>query len=152
MEPPIFSIATSASILAPKATSTIWSTPMGARALIRLTSPWSLRTTSWAPAVLAAGSSASSHQHCASSDVAPNMDCAVSRDAGYSKASAFLGRHVLSEGCDMIERNNGELRGRPERAVRLRTVAPHLPTNPFGRYALADLIHPSGPVAVRDNT
>src|SRR5262249_55666036 len=91
------------------------------------------------------------HQYSASSDVAPNMDCAVSRDSGYSKASAFLG-HVLSERCDMIERNNGELRGRPERAVRLRTVAPHLPTNPFGRYAFADLIHRSGPVAVRDNT
>jgi len=51
----------------------------------------------------------------------------------------------------MIERNYCEICGRPKLAVRLCTVAPHSPTDPFGRDSLSDLIHRAGPVAMRNN-
>src|SRR5215469_15106602 len=92
------------------------------------------------------------HQHRSPRDVAPDMDGTVSRDAGYPEASAFVRRHVLRERGDMVERHNSELRGRPELAVRLGTVAPYSPTDPFGRYTFADLIHLPGAVAVRNDT
>src|SRR5271156_4139981 len=51
----------------------------------------------------------------------------------------------------MIQRDHGELRRRTERAIGLRSVTPHAPTEPFRRYAVADLIHLPGAIAVRND-
>ena len=73
------------------------------------------------------------------------------RDAGYPETSALFRRHVLGQGSDMIQRNHSKLRGRAERAIGLCAVTPHSPADPFGRYALTDLIDPPGAVAVRND-
>ena len=91
------------------------------------------------------------HQYCLSRYGAANKDGAMSRDARYPEASAFLRRHTLRQRRDMIERNNSKLRRRAERAIGLCAVAPYSPADPFRRYALTDLIDLPGAIAVRDN-
>src|SRR5215469_2553204 len=81
-----------------------------------------------------------------------NKDGAMGRDARYSEASAFLRRDALRERCDVIERHNRELGSRAEWAIGLGTVAPYSPADPFGRDALADLVHRAGTIAVRNDT
>src|SRR5215468_1828171 len=91
------------------------------------------------------------HQDRAPRDIAPDMNAAVSRDAGYPEASAFLRRHVLRQRRDMVERDNSKLCRRAKWAIGLCAVAPYSPTDPFRRYALTDLVHLTGSVAVRDD-
>src|SRR5262245_8332880 len=76
------------------------------------------------------------------------MDGAVRGDAGYSETSALVWRHVLGERSHLIQRDHGELRSRTERPIGLCAVTPYSPTDPFRRYAVADLIHLAGTIAV----
>jgi hypothetical protein len=91
------------------------------------------------------------HQDRAARYVAPDMDSAMGRDAGYPKASALLRGHVLWKRSDMIQRNHGKLCGRAEWAIGLCAVTPHSLADPIRRYSFADLIYMSGTIAMRNN-
>jgi hypothetical protein len=84
-------------------------------------------------------------------DVAPDVDGAVSRDARNPEASALRRRHILREWSNMIQRDYGKLRGSAEWAIGLCAVTPDATADPFLRYAIPDLIHLPGPVAMRNN-
>src|SRR5580700_6057785 len=91
------------------------------------------------------------YQHRPPRHVAPDMDSPMGRDARYPQTSSLLQRHILRQRSNMIERDHGKLRGRPERPIRLRAVTPPRPADPVGRYAFADLIHLPRSIAVRND-
>src|SRR5580658_7784808 len=83
--------------------------------------------------------------------VAPDMDSAMRRDAGYPQTSALLRRHVVGQKSNMIERNHGKFCGSAERPIRLRAVTPHWPTHPIGRYSFTHLIDAPCAIAMRND-
>jgi hypothetical protein len=73
------------------------------------------------------------------------------RDAGYPETRALFHRDVLREKSDVIQRDHREFRGGTERAVRLCSVTPHAPTDPFRGNVVTDTIDLASTIAVRDH-
>jgi hypothetical protein len=91
------------------------------------------------------------HKNRPSGDVTADMDRAMSRNTGNPKTSALFRRNVLGERCDMVERHNSKLCGRPERAIGLRAITPRSSPYPFRRYAITDQVDHTSAVTVRNN-
>ena len=84
-------------------------------------------------------------------DRAGHVNRTMGRDSRNAEAGALLERRVLRQGHDERERHNGEFGRCPEWTIRLRTVAPHAAAQPVRWNPVAEEIHVSRAIAVRDH-
>jgi len=70
---------------------------------------------------------------------------------GNAETCSLFEGDAVGQGCRLLQRNNSELGGSAKRTIRLRTITPDVPPDPFLRYACTHPVDGARTITVRDD-